>query len=454
MATEDILINDGDGFVSLSELAAEQVDVALPISSTDGTVTLDSPSANNFVIKTSSNDQVTVDQNGRLLLTSNSKYLGLDDLENYLQFNNSKYGDDTLQFRVANQEVLLLDGTENKRVKFGSYYEVYSTGNIKTDGQLQTNTITTKDAATNEASIALGTDVQIKVGDNGDYGLRVRPDGNVAVGGEGGGTSRLAVQGSMSGSQCYGVNNIIAFDDTVRSAISFTASASWSGDRQADDTLYLYTHAKLDDSVGSADRLFGFSLDITDGTTAAKVNRAFFTNLNAEDEKENFSFFAAGTAPSLFAGSVQTPRIVGSADPSSDASIELGANFTSNAQPPPSQTASPLVSSFLIKLLLRPYSFGSPSDDTTPDLPSGSTRQPVPYVKGTTNWKKSLYPLDSIVVAQSFQYHNGQNSGRFGAVQFRSGSSMHKTNLLFATAMFSKQSWYHQRLVSSCLEFQ
>ena len=37
MATEDILINDGDGFVSLSELAAEQVDVALPISSTDGT---------------------------------------------------------------------------------------------------------------------------------------------------------------------------------------------------------------------------------------------------------------------------------------------------------------------------------------------------------------------------------------------------------------------------------
>ena len=40
MATEDILINDGDGFISLSELATEQVDVELPISSADGKVKL------------------------------------------------------------------------------------------------------------------------------------------------------------------------------------------------------------------------------------------------------------------------------------------------------------------------------------------------------------------------------------------------------------------------------
>ena len=52
MATEDILINDGDSFVSLSALAAEQVDAKLPIESDDGTVTLDSPSANTFTVAT------------------------------------------------------------------------------------------------------------------------------------------------------------------------------------------------------------------------------------------------------------------------------------------------------------------------------------------------------------------------------------------------------------------
>ena len=50
MATEDILISDGDSFVSLSALAAEQVDVTLPIESVDGTVTLQSPTLNNYQV--------------------------------------------------------------------------------------------------------------------------------------------------------------------------------------------------------------------------------------------------------------------------------------------------------------------------------------------------------------------------------------------------------------------
>ena len=64
MSTEDILINDGDGFVSLSELAAEQVDVSLPISSADGTVTLDSPSADTFTISTGGGERVKVEDAG------------------------------------------------------------------------------------------------------------------------------------------------------------------------------------------------------------------------------------------------------------------------------------------------------------------------------------------------------------------------------------------------------
>lgn len=59
MATEDILINDGDSFISLSALAAEQVDCELPISSADDTVTLDGASSV-FTVSTGSEERVKV----------------------------------------------------------------------------------------------------------------------------------------------------------------------------------------------------------------------------------------------------------------------------------------------------------------------------------------------------------------------------------------------------------
>ena len=63
MATEDILINDGDSFVSLSALAAEQVDAKLPIESDDGTVKLDSLSANTFTVSTGSSESFRIAAN-------------------------------------------------------------------------------------------------------------------------------------------------------------------------------------------------------------------------------------------------------------------------------------------------------------------------------------------------------------------------------------------------------
>lgn len=59
MATEDILINDGDGFVSLSALAAEQVEPELPISSADGSVVL-KEAGNQFVVEVNTIDQLVV----------------------------------------------------------------------------------------------------------------------------------------------------------------------------------------------------------------------------------------------------------------------------------------------------------------------------------------------------------------------------------------------------------
>ena len=69
MATEDILINDGDSFVSLSALAAEQVEAELPIKSADDTVVLDSPSANTFAISTNSVDnRLAVNERGIFMI--------------------------------------------------------------------------------------------------------------------------------------------------------------------------------------------------------------------------------------------------------------------------------------------------------------------------------------------------------------------------------------------------
>ena len=77
MATEDVLINDGDGFVSLSALAAEQVDCDLPISSADGTVTLDSPSANTFTVSTGNGGQIRLEPG-----TSSNNYFRVYDAGN------------------------------------------------------------------------------------------------------------------------------------------------------------------------------------------------------------------------------------------------------------------------------------------------------------------------------------------------------------------------------------
>ena len=407
------LTNDGeDGinpFITAADIPAV-ADKKLPIDSVDGTVVLDSPSANAFTISTgdeqalylartsSDADQLVIGENppgfqggvgsaglhiqgvgsaeikstlnatghgaaaggvityanngwnirdrqsgGGIIFTINPSgdagtsafnALGIGGVNGQIRLGDSGsvaspgityYDDlDTGISRTADDEISIVTG--------GTSSLIVSRLDVTIPGELITPRIV--GPADNDASIELGADAKITVGASGDYGLRVRPDGNIAVGGAGGGTSRLAVQGSVSGSSCYGVNNLVVYDETVRTAFCFSASASWSGDRQADDTLVLYSNAKLNTSVGSADRLTAFRFDITDGTTAAKTNRAFFTNLNEEVGKENYSFFAAGTAPSNFAGDIQCQKLVGRADPSTDASITLAAELLTNNHTP------------------------------------------------------------------------------------------------------------------------
>ena len=66
-------------------------------------------------------------------------------------------------------------------------------------------------------------------------------------------------------------------------------------------------------------------------TLSTVGNRGFEANENIEIGKENYAFVAGGTAPSYFNGDVQASKLVGATAPDTDASIELGAVFTIDA---------------------------------------------------------------------------------------------------------------------------
>jgi hypothetical protein len=182
-------------------------------------------------------------------------------------------------------------------------------GRVTSKGGIGTDTITTKNGASNEVEMLLGTELQVKVGTSKEYGLRVRSDGNVAVGGAGGGTSRFSIQGSVGGDAVYGANVIPDFSHvgSISTATVFQASPSFSSDTTQ---AYLYANAKLT-TTNKVQKLtaFNFTIDYNDPNAkeATDENRAFFTNLRKADGKDNWSFYASGNAPSYFAGDVRNP---------------------------------------------------------------------------------------------------------------------------------------------------
>ena len=70
---------------------------------------------------------------------------------------------------------------------------------------------------------------------------------------------------------------------------------------------------------------------VNDQGNAIVSASAFHSAINARAGKERYAVNAVGSAPSYFGGEIQTARIVGSAAPATDASIELGANVTINS---------------------------------------------------------------------------------------------------------------------------
>jgi len=346
------------GWQSLSALAAEQVDAKLPIESDDGNVKLDGASSV-FTVSTGGEERVVVDGSGHVAVNRKDSTSTLPRTNTMLEV----VSDATSPFS------LILDGKAASGVYEGrSGIRQYGTGGSSaifeyaidstngtymfSGGSSARSAITSGESvadilvkpneyvrltpkvrtssvsglADNDASIKFGVDCQILVGATQSYGLRVRPDGNVAVGGAGAASSRLAIQGSVGGANSCGINNINTFNETVTTgATCFAAKPSFLAPSVG--YCILYSSSGLDASLSRVGRLIGYEFTTAGQTLANSVNRAFATDLPAGvGGQTNYAFFSSGTAPSRFVGNIETPSVSGLAD--SDASVELGADLT------------------------------------------------------------------------------------------------------------------------------
>ena len=493
----------------------------LPISSTDGTVVLDSFAQKSFSIQVGDQDnlssQLIVDSASVRIKQGSANTLVLtaipEEPNSWLRF----IGSDATGFfgyEQATEKFRILDDSNTK----SSFEFETNTGNLYVAGQVQTDKITSKDAADNDASISLGAEVEVRtdgrfivapqtrgptltdavitVGSwNNNLGARLEfgwPNANgsdyfarAAIRKDSTGSDLVYAHYSLTDSETQqnghkfysningreGIGNLLLELRETGTTISTGGQerVTVRGDGmigvgyagQSNIGLCLYQEfntgtigtqwgfvaaPKFDDqattycvAIESQPQLTGIVADVVhfraldtrsgnesfDGTQYGVFvddlllsntrNIGVASRMFTADGKDNYSFFASGSAPSYFQSEIRVPKLVGLAH-STDASIVLGSELlTSNHTP--TQPNSIATRQFVLDQAgaagLVP--FGSPSDDTTPDSPNGSTLHDdlYLYVKGSASWKKTaLYPLDSSGGGSEFPLPQpGEDSG-------------------------------------------
>ena len=365
-------------------------DCELPISSADGTVTLDSPSANIFTASTGNAGQIRLEPgqasnnyfrvydtgspNGALLCPRNSTVSGLtvrpfketvsgnaynvystlwDYTNNSVNFTNatkdfivSTYvataprcsGDRFFAFNVGGLDPetdfdlvagLHLNVAFNPNASKAAY-NIHCTGTApnRLESDLQVPKLVGSAAPDSDASIELGANAKIQTEANNS--LQLNPAG-----------------------QAYGIlhtarNNSI----TAHATRPFIQSVNADKNYNVRQTVWEYTTIDLlsDDAStpyrlndyfsqafnGKVDVYRGFSVGGYD-PSLMQATEAVGCYLNValpNDGREWYSLWCAGAAPARFDGDIQTTRIAGSVAPDTDASIELGAELlTSNHTP-------------------------------------------------------------------------------------------------------------------------
>ncbi|MGI9447563.1 MAG: phage upper tail fiber protein [Pirellulales bacterium] len=362
------------GWQSLSALAAAQVEAELPISSEDGTVTLDSPSANTFNISTGGEEQVIVDANGHVAINPGDSASSLPRTNTMLEV----VSDENSPF------ILILDGQKAAGIYDGrSGIRQYGTSTIyeycidETNGtymfsggpssrssiingdttadilvkpneyvrltpEVRTDKITSKVGAASDAAIELSANATISTG--GSQSVIVTSDGRVGFGA----TPGSNVKFQNTGSAATGMRSDITHNSSSRYANSDGQLMVTNAAATADIAVMSGFRVVGRSNAGATvDQYYGCW--VSEVPTGAEVAAGFRTTINGDGENEGqsgvngfFNVYSDGSAPNYFGGEVRiTPtrnlncsKIVGATAPATDAAITLGPELlTSNHTP-------------------------------------------------------------------------------------------------------------------------
>ena len=325
MAVKDIKVYAGDteGWVSIGDVSH------LPISSTDGTVVLDSPSADTFTISTGGTEQVKVDPNGRFLVGQNAGANPNFDAHFYKNGWNQfvvESASSNAQIKIIANTFMFTDTVDPiAGVWRKTYYNsdtaastnaltVDPSGNLTVAGQVQTNTITSRDAAANDAAIELGANATISTG--GAERLEVK-NGTHPYG-----VLQTATGGS-SNSVSYFQSNECKGAKASHTGIQINTSSAGGGNTIGNGFGVACNPPDNTNAITGAWKSFSVSIPDNPATTSY----GYYANAG-NFQADHWAFYAEEQLQSYFGGGMFTPKITGSTAPNSDASIELGANAT------------------------------------------------------------------------------------------------------------------------------
>ena len=347
---KDIAIYTGSEWTSLSELAAGSVDATLPISSDDGTVVLDSPSANTFTVSTGGVEALKVAEK---LITSR--------VDQVQQINKNATSAPSNAGNVNNKQMMTLKSTDEAGAKFVglTFQHVLSSGKgasaciglqdesadgvpnkgemqfvirsdssaqvvtplkinkdaIIVDGQVRTPTV--KGPADTDAQIDLGTNFSVSTG--GEERLRVNQLGCLGVK-----TTDTAF------SSTYGIvdaraNDSQTLSDQIDSSSSILATNSTTYSLRnvaVGDGTYAGFASRVTNSLGTH-QTAGFACEAVG--SGFSPNMVWVSRSSSTASKKQMVLDSSGNLR-IENGHLQTTTVKGPAD--TDAQIDLGGNLT------------------------------------------------------------------------------------------------------------------------------
>jgi len=236
----------------------------------------------------------------------------------------------------SSDDTVTLDGAANTfTVSTGGQEQVAVTDAAATfSGQVQTDKITSKDAAATDAAIQLGANLTVSTGNGGQIQLEPGTSSNHYL--------RVYDEGSPYGAMLCSRNSANAgftvrpFKETVSGDYYRAYSVIWDYVAAERD----FTNATNDFVLSSynasspfckGDNYFAFNVGGLGNDTDFTLAAAFHANVgfNAAADKDAYNFYSTGTASNRFESELQVPKVVGLA--ANDAAIELGAHLTVKA---------------------------------------------------------------------------------------------------------------------------